>query len=380
MAVGTRMQQRRATAAEWTASNYVLADGELGIVKDTGIIKIGNGVSPWNELDPAFDALYLPIAGKASDSELLDGVGIESLVKFADTSVSPVADTFVKRTADGGVKGTSATENDELTTLSQLNTSRLMLTSRTITGASILQLTDSASTIYVNNSSTTAQVVITVPPNTDVDFPIGTVIHITAWNVGGAKLAAGAGVLVNGAMNIMPKYGAVRLVKVAANTWDSFSINAGKQLPTIKYRRTAAGDNYGSTYVFVPYDSLDTTETYNPDNEWFSIPGGSMPTARRIVINKDGLYAFNVNFGCNGAGGVTFCQLKQMTADNSHTGSKIRAVQSLNAVCSFTVEVRVTAGQSFGVAHGFASGNQGKADAEDTGGDPSNFKIVRLSD
>jgi hypothetical protein len=380
MAVGTRMLQRRATEAVWNTSGYILAEGELGVTLDTGIIKVGDGVNAWNALPVAFDNLYLPILGKAADSELLDGVSADFFVKFADTSVDPEPDSYVQRTADGGVKGTAANADDELTTLAQLNASRLMTTSRTLTGAGTLQLTDSASTVYVNNASTTAQILVTIPPNADVAFPVGTVVHITAWNVGGAKIVPGAGVVLNGAIHVMPKYGAVRLVKVGTNNWDGFSINAGKQLPTIKFRRTAAGDNYGSAYVFVPYDTLDTSETYNPDNEWYTIPGGSMPTARRIVINKDGEYLFNVNFGCNGTGGVTFCQLKQMTADNSHTGSKIRAVQSLNAVCSITVKIRVTAGESFGVAHGFASGNLGKADAEATGGDPSNFKIIRLSD
>jgi hypothetical protein len=41
---------RRGTAAEWTATNPVLADGEFGAEKDTRKFKIGNGVTAWNSL------------------------------------------------------------------------------------------------------------------------------------------------------------------------------------------------------------------------------------------------------------------------------------------------------------------------------------------
>jgi hypothetical protein len=45
--MATRMQQRRGTAAEWAAANPVLADGEIGFEHDTGVIKVGDGVTAW---------------------------------------------------------------------------------------------------------------------------------------------------------------------------------------------------------------------------------------------------------------------------------------------------------------------------------------------
>jgi len=50
MAAITTMQFRRGTAAQWTSSNPVLADGEFGWEKDTAEFKIGNGVTAWNAL------------------------------------------------------------------------------------------------------------------------------------------------------------------------------------------------------------------------------------------------------------------------------------------------------------------------------------------
>ena len=48
--MATRMQQRRGTAAQWTAANPVLAAGEIGFETDTNKFKMGNGSSAWSAL------------------------------------------------------------------------------------------------------------------------------------------------------------------------------------------------------------------------------------------------------------------------------------------------------------------------------------------
>jgi phage terminase large subunit-like protein len=45
-----RIQLRRDTAAGWTAANPVLALGEPGYVTDTGQVKIGDGITDWENL------------------------------------------------------------------------------------------------------------------------------------------------------------------------------------------------------------------------------------------------------------------------------------------------------------------------------------------
>lgn len=47
------LQFRRDTTANWSTNNPVLAEGELGLVLDTGRYKIGNGVDAWNDLTTA---------------------------------------------------------------------------------------------------------------------------------------------------------------------------------------------------------------------------------------------------------------------------------------------------------------------------------------
>ena len=43
--MANRIQLRRGNGNDWTTSNPILAQGELGIELDTGRIKIGDGVT-----------------------------------------------------------------------------------------------------------------------------------------------------------------------------------------------------------------------------------------------------------------------------------------------------------------------------------------------
>lgn len=45
-----RMQQRRDTGANWAAANPVLTAGEIGVDTDTGVLKVGDGVTAWSSL------------------------------------------------------------------------------------------------------------------------------------------------------------------------------------------------------------------------------------------------------------------------------------------------------------------------------------------
>lgn len=50
MASIIRIQMRRDTVANWTSANPTLAQGESGLETDTGNIKMGDGLLPWNSL------------------------------------------------------------------------------------------------------------------------------------------------------------------------------------------------------------------------------------------------------------------------------------------------------------------------------------------
>jgi len=63
--MATRMQQRRGTAAQWTAANPTLAAGEIGFETDTNKFKMGNGSSNW--------AALTYFSNNAALTDLLDG-------------------------------------------------------------------------------------------------------------------------------------------------------------------------------------------------------------------------------------------------------------------------------------------------------------------
>jgi len=45
-----RLQFRRDTAENWAEYNPILADGEIGIERDSGRFKLGDGIHQWSEL------------------------------------------------------------------------------------------------------------------------------------------------------------------------------------------------------------------------------------------------------------------------------------------------------------------------------------------
>lgn len=59
----SRIQIRRGTSTQWTASNPVLYQGELGYETDLGGLKVGNGSTAWNSLS-YFPVVWSNITGK----------------------------------------------------------------------------------------------------------------------------------------------------------------------------------------------------------------------------------------------------------------------------------------------------------------------------
>lgn len=93
----TRIQNRRGTAAQWTAGNPILAIGEVGFETDTGKFKIGNGISNWTSLQyflniDAVKSVIVDSAPAALDTlnELSAALGDDQ--NFAVTILNAIAD------------------------------------------------------------------------------------------------------------------------------------------------------------------------------------------------------------------------------------------------------------------------------------------------
>lgn len=81
------IQLRNGTAAEWTAANPVLAQGELGIEIDTDLYKIGDGSAVWSSL--AYNELAPVLATATFDANADDPtIGSAGLVRLYAVSMA----------------------------------------------------------------------------------------------------------------------------------------------------------------------------------------------------------------------------------------------------------------------------------------------------
>jgi hypothetical protein len=61
--MAVQIQLRNDTSTAWASGNPILAEGEIGIETDTRLVKLGDGINNWNDLD--YGLLGLP--------DLIDG-------------------------------------------------------------------------------------------------------------------------------------------------------------------------------------------------------------------------------------------------------------------------------------------------------------------
>ena len=59
--MAVQIQLRNDVAANWTSTDPILAQAELGVESDTGKVKLGDGSSSWTELD------YAPLTGAVTE-------------------------------------------------------------------------------------------------------------------------------------------------------------------------------------------------------------------------------------------------------------------------------------------------------------------------
>ena len=57
--MAARIQLKRDNAANWTVNNPILLPGEPGFEVDTNKLKLGNGVSRWNDLSYITDGIQI---------------------------------------------------------------------------------------------------------------------------------------------------------------------------------------------------------------------------------------------------------------------------------------------------------------------------------
>lgn len=243
--MATRMQQRRATAAQWTSANPTLAPGEIGFETDTSKFKIGNGVNAWDALDyfqTAADAGGAFIEdsekGAANGVATLDGTAnvpanqlgnvdftgyaTEAYADQAEadaiTSSNSYTDTAIANLVDTA-PATLDTLNELAAALGDDANFSTTVTNSLASKAPLAQPLNAQSANYTLQSSDNGGVVkasgtitITIP---DAVFNAGERVDIVNTGTGVITIAAGSGVTLlskESAVTIDTQYGAATVL------------------------------------------------------------------------------------------------------------------------------------------------------------------------
>jgi hypothetical protein len=88
----------------------------------------------------------------------------------------------------------------------------------TQTSTYVATISDAQNIVVMNVSSATT---FTVPPNSSVDFPVGTVLTVIQYGTGQVTLTAGAGVTfyTPSSLTTRAQYSTVSLSQVSVDTW-----------------------------------------------------------------------------------------------------------------------------------------------------------------
>lgn len=101
--VNIRLITRNDTAENWTTKNPVLLEGEMGLVRETGLIKVGDGTTAWNNLSYIND-LSTVVAnhyeGTAAEGETDTAV----IARVLGETVAEKDDTFIVKRVISGEK------------------------------------------------------------------------------------------------------------------------------------------------------------------------------------------------------------------------------------------------------------------------------------
>ena len=185
-----RIQLRRDTATNWSSTNPVLAQGEIGIDLTNNKLKIGDGTSNWNTLgywddkEPSgFDGTYNSLSGKpeipTAVSDLTNDLGY---ITSANLNVITPDDTEIQGISTLVFTGAGVTAT------SVGNAVTLDIPGGTNSSTGDFTFTNSSATVPVNSTLT-----LTAPNNTSLESKLTLSPTTTSSLYGGNLLEFGVG-------------------------------------------------------------------------------------------------------------------------------------------------------------------------------------------
>ena len=202
--MATRMQQRRGTAAQWTAANPTLAAGEIGFETDTNKFKMGNGSSAWTSLAYFVDASVVFDSSEVQglvDAAVADLVGgapnaLNSIWELANAINQDANYAYTVSTSINGLQNTIAIHGNSIsdltsnvTNLTANTTSEISwltgnASAHTSANTSVHGISNTLNLVYNNNAALTNE-------RTPVDGSV-TEAKIASSAVTSGKIAADA--------------------------------------------------------------------------------------------------------------------------------------------------------------------------------------------
>lgn len=147
-----------------------------------------------------------------------DTTAPEIVVVTAHTSESTSATVTRAQDDTSAQSWATGTSVIQAPVASDLDTANLLeLETNTQTGTTYtLVLADAGKVVEMNNGSANT---LTVPPNSSVAFPVGTVVEVYNMGAGITTVAAGSGVTVRNAGDLSAQYATASLRKRATDEW-----------------------------------------------------------------------------------------------------------------------------------------------------------------
>jgi hypothetical protein len=210
-----RLQNRRDTAANWTANNPTLAAGEIGLETDTAKYKMGDGATAWNSLAYAYTAGAAGATGPTGPIGATGPTGVTGITGPTGPVGATGPEGATGATGPNGVTGptgpTGATGAGGVEAVNaQVGTTYTFV------------LTDRDDLVTASNASAQTY---TVPLNSSVAFPTGSLINLIQIGVGQVTVvgAGGVTILSTGATAATPKtrarYSVMTLIKAGTDAW-----------------------------------------------------------------------------------------------------------------------------------------------------------------
>jgi hypothetical protein len=193
----SRLQNRHDTAANWTSNNPTLAVGEIGLETDTTKYKIGDGATAWNTLAYAYTA---GAAGATGPTGVTGDTGPTGPTGVTGATGPTGVTGATGATGAGGVEAVNAQTGTTYTFV----------------------LSDKDDLVTASNASAQTY---TIPLNSSVAFPTGSLVNLIQIGAGQVTIAATGGVTLasTGATSASPKsraqYSVITLIKAGTDSW-----------------------------------------------------------------------------------------------------------------------------------------------------------------